>query len=161
MNCERIQDLILTDYLDDQMDKSQKKYLEEHLSNCPQCMEFLQTVRKAAVEPLRNAEKLNPPASIWSNVEESILAEQQGKTNVLVNFFEKLGWGTPIPRPAFALASVIVLVLLVGTMTEYKIQQEASTKEQIEYLDSLANPSEGLSDNGGQGFDTSVEKYFL
>lgn len=161
MNCERIQDLILTDYLDDQMDKSQKKYLEEHLSSCPQCMEFARIAKKAAFEPFVNAEKLSPPGSVWSNIQGSILAEQQGRTNFLVNLLDRFGWGSPIPRPAFAFASVMIMVLLVGTLTEYKIHQRVSAKEQIEYLSSLTNPSETSSGNGGQGFDTAVEQYFL
>ena len=161
MNCEKIQELILTDYLDDQMDKSQKKYLEEHLARCPHCLEFSETVKKAAFEPFVNADKPNPPESVWSNIEESILAEQQGKANVLANLWEKFKFSAPISRPAFAFATVVTLALLVGTLTQFKIQQGDSAKEQMEYLNYLTNPSDGLSANGGQGFNTSVEKYFL
>lgn len=161
MNCERIQELILTDYLDDQMDKSQRKYLEEHLSSCPQCLEFAQAAKRSAFDPFVGADKPNPSESVWLNIQESILAQQQGKGNVLVDFWERFKFSAPVPRPAFAFAAVITMVLAVGTLTEYRLHQKVSVKEQIEYLDSLANPSEGISVNGGQGFGTSVEQYFL
>ncbi|MBM4128995.1 MAG: zf-HC2 domain-containing protein, partial [Nitrospira sp.] len=60
MNCEKIQELILTDYLDGEIDKRQEEFIKQHLATCIGCQEFLSIAQKTVVEPFLNAGKVTP-----------------------------------------------------------------------------------------------------
>ena len=40
MKCKKIQEIILTDYLDGQLDEKQRSSLGRHLAECKSCKEF-------------------------------------------------------------------------------------------------------------------------
>ena len=40
MNCKKAQELMLTDYLDDEISEKEKARIEEHLESCQKCREF-------------------------------------------------------------------------------------------------------------------------
>ena len=49
-NCKKSQELMLTDYLDDQMTAKEKARIEEHLESCRKCREFSIAARKVGNE---------------------------------------------------------------------------------------------------------------
>jgi len=158
MNCERIQELVLTDYLDGQLTPAQKQHIDGHLHECPQCRAFVQAAHQTAFEPFLHAEQLKPSESVWQTIQESIEAEN-AKINIFENLWEKLKSLTLVPNPAVVLATVVTF-LAVGGMIQDKIHQQASAKESSEYLESLSDmPNAFVAD--GRGFVTTVEQYFL
>jgi predicted anti-sigma-YlaC factor YlaD len=157
MKCERIQELILTDYLDEQLSADQKKHIDQHLSGCAHCRLFAQTARQTAFEPFVKAERLQPAASVWEGIKEQIEASQE-RTNIFANLWENIVSLVRVPNPAVVMVT-IVSVLVVGGLTGMKVREQASAKDDVEYLDSLATPG-ALSFND-KGFDTGIEQYFL
>ena len=57
MNCKKIQEWILTDYLDGEMSQDQKDVLEKHISSCSECKRFLFAAKETVVEPFVNSKK--------------------------------------------------------------------------------------------------------
>jgi len=157
MNCERIQELILTDYLDDQLNPDQKNHIDQHLAQCPVCLDFTAAARKTVVEPFLHSKELEPSSSVWSGIKESILAQEE-RTNVFVSWWKK-NQSLALPRPAMAFAGALVFVFLVGGLNHFKHSAQKATNN--EYWESLAETPMALSFNDGDGFETTVEQYFL
>ncbi len=153
MNCEKIRELILTDYVDKEMSDEGKIRLSIHFSHCHECKEFFETVKNTVVEPFANAKKIEPPGFIWYRVKEAIIAKQQKKSV----FY--------IPRPALATSTIMALVLIVALMTTLRFNNkealETSREDQDEYSAYSIETPVSVVLNNDEGFGTLVEKYFL
>ena len=90
MNCKKIQDLILTDYLDDQISEKEKRPIEEHLSHCRFCRDFAAAARKVGAGLFTNLDKVGPPEFVWRRIRENIIAQQRKKETFAAKFFEKI-----------------------------------------------------------------------
>lgn len=77
MNCERIRDIIITDYIDHELDEKKQKEIEDHLSNCANCRAFEKALITAVVEPLRNSPAVNLPETLWSKIRNSLEQEEE------------------------------------------------------------------------------------
>jgi len=160
MQCEQCQQLILTDYLDGETNDTQNREIEEHLSRCPQCKEFAHNAKKITVEPFENMERLQPSPQVWVNIQEKINQPQE-QPDVLAGFLDKVKELLSAPRPAFALATALAVILMIVTLVPNKGNQSNVARidpvEQIEYMASLEiyEPDE----NGY--YETDIEEYFL
>jgi len=165
MNCEKIQELILTDYLDGQMPERQKQCVEQHISGCFRCREFLKRARETAVEPFTHAGKDIPPEFIWFRVRESIIAEKERAACTVPGFLEKLKSRFQVFSPYPVIGMVIMVIFIIGIVTQSKMFTTARVKsdaqEQAEYLVSMAEMSPENSMNEKTGFGTVIEEYFL
>ncbi len=165
MNCKDIKEVMLADYLDNETDSERKRHIEEHLDSCPACKKFYMEVKKAAYEPFLDADRTNPPEYLWRRIKETILAEEEKKPSLAANLLGKLRALLYMPRPALAIASIIVLILAVGTIAKVRIGSQeamrAGIQEQLDYFEYLTGSSGDLSANGSTGFGTPVETYFM
>ena len=159
MNCEKIQELILTDYLDGQLDAKCKDLVDQHLAGCPGCKEFSGIVGRSVFEPFLKAESLRPPEQVWFSIKENIAAEQPGRSNVFANFLENFQNSVRIPRPAIAFVTAMTLVIVVGTLTRFASHAPVNTNEQVEYMAQMIDASGDVA--ADDGFGTDEEKYFL
>ncbi|MBP6343113.1 MAG: anti-sigma factor [Candidatus Omnitrophica bacterium] len=160
MNCERIQELILTDYLDGRMADNAKKHIEEHLCVCPDCLQFAKAAKKTAFDSFEGVEKVQPPDHVWARIEEAIVEENGSFIRQAPQWLEYLKALVSVPRPVFALATVLILFLGVGTLHQVNIERQAATEGSMEYLVSLTDTS-STSSSAVSDFGTSVEQYFL
>lgn len=161
MNCEHIQELILTDYLDGTLAESPKKQVEDHLARCPQCLEFSKAAKRTAFESFERMEKVQPPEHLWSRIEDAILEETNPVVIPMPSWFERLRSLVALPRPAFALIAVLVLFLAAGTLNQFNIQKTAGGDSSMEYLVSLMSTATESSTSDSSDFGTAVEQYFL
>ena len=124
MKCEDVKELILTDYLDGQLGKEMKAQIEKHLTICKGCKEYEFLTRTAAVEPFDNLEKYSPPEATWNKIREQIEEELplQEPTNPFADLIHRVKTFLYIPKPAFVVTSILVL-LLVG-ITVIKLQPD-------------------------------------
>ena len=158
MNCKKAQDLILTDYLDGEMRGKEKERIEEHLEGCRECREFSVAAGKVGNGLFLGAERAEVPEYLWRRVRETIFAEELKRRTFASVIFEKLKAILYIPRPILAIATVVVLLLAIGTVTTIKINNQATRDaEYFEYLAGAVDNS--INDNGS--FGTSIEKYFM
>jgi len=140
MKCRQIQDLILTDYTDNEAPEAVRRQVEEHLAACSACRQFQAAVRARAVEPLQEAERAQAPARLWSRVTSAIYAQplEPAPAGVL----ERIKNLVAAPRPALALSTVAVLLVFgavlgrlyfTGSVQRHQLA-EAAVEEQIDYF---------------------------
>lgn len=165
MRCDKIQELVLTDYLDGELAGEQLRAVEDHLAACGQCREFAHHARKATVDPLEQLERIEPSARLWQNIQEAIAAEAQADPAMPVGFWEGFRRLFPAPRPAFVLAALVVAVVLSLTLIPRQTGQNSVVhsegEEQIEYLAALVEVTMGSAQDANGGYGTVIEEYFL
>ena len=158
MSCEKIKDLILSDYSDGRISEKLEKQITEHLNSCENCREFAQAVKKTAIEPFRKAEKIKAPDYLLSRIKDKITSQEQrpalgGLLDNLRIVFQ--------PRPAFTLATVAAVVILVLVITTSDLYNGNGVNEYLsEHMDSLY-PSDEEAGYLEIDFGTDIEKYFL
>jgi anti-sigma factor RsiW len=158
--CDHFKELILTDYIDRQLDKNSAGSVESHLLDCSDCRAFLKDVKNNAVLPLQQSLSQPVPAELWAAVRQSIEHDNQA-ASPMAGFIDRLKSLTVFPRMVPIFASLIVMLLAGSvTLTTMHIQQ-AKDKDQGEYLVSLLSPTglSTVSDNNDLG--TPIEHYFL
>lgn len=167
MKCENVKELILTDYLDGQLEKEQKAQIEKHLSICKGCKEYELLTRTAVVEPFNNLERHNPPEATWNKIREQIEEEQppQESTNSFADLIRRIKTFLYIPKPAFVVTSMVVLLLVVITViklpTEDRNIVKVNPESQIECINYLMSVFDQETMNGNDDFGTSIEELFL
>ena len=167
MKCEYVKELILTDYLDGQLEKEQKSQIEKHLTICKSCKEYELLTRTAAVEPFDNLEKHNLPEATWNKIREQIEEELplQEPANSFADLMRRIKTFLYIPKPAFVVTSMIVLLLVAITViklpTEEQNIMKVNPESQIECITYLMSVFDQETMNGNDDFGTSIEELFL
>ena len=156
MNCKKAQELILTDYFDEQFEAELKNDLEDHISSCFGCREFASVAHKSVVNPFLNAEKILPSDHVWRNIKESIENEPvPAAPKSLEYFFKMLKESFLFTRPAYALACILIIFFTTMLWSRTRMNRE------IEYIEYLVDVPEVLSNNQNVGYGTAIEDYFL
>ncbi len=167
MKCKYVKELILTDYLDEQLGKEQKTQIEKHLTICKGCKEYELLTRTAVVEPFNNLERYNPPEAAWHKIREQIEEELplQEPTNSFADLIRKVKTFLYIPKPAFVVTTIIVLLLAVITVIKLQPEDQKIVKvnpeSQIECITYLISVFDQETVNGNDDFGTSIEELFL
>ncbi len=165
MKCEKIQELILTDYLDGQAKEELKVNIEKHLTSCADCKEYERMARATTVTPFNNTERLRPPATTWDKIRNQIKKEEQPqeRTNPFANLIGGIKSLLYIPKPAFAIATVVIVLLVVVTVIKLPSEKivKLSTEDQIECMDYLLGVFNQESTDDNSDFETSLDEYFL
>ena len=78
MNCNRVRDIIATDYIDQELDERTLSVIENHLRDCATCRAYKEALVAVAVNPLRGQEIIQPPAGLWIRIQEELA---RGKTD--------------------------------------------------------------------------------
>ena len=104
MKCEKIQELILMDYLDGEMGAEQLEQVEKHLTACAHCREFETMAKQTVFEPFMNVERVSSPESVWYQIKKTI--EVKGEEAVVASFFENLRALFSVKRPVLALSII-------------------------------------------------------
>jgi len=113
--CDHFKDLILTDYMDGELDKNSAKNVESHLLECSDCRAFLKEVKSNAALPFQQTLHQPVPAELWGAIRQRIEDRNQA-VNPLADFIEKLKGLIVIPRLVPVFASLI-LMFLAGSVT--------------------------------------------
>ena len=167
MKCEDVKELILTDYLDEQLGKEQKAQIEKHLAICRDCKEYELLTRAAVVEPFNNVERHNPPEATWNKIKEQIEEELplQEPTNSFADLIHRVKTFLYIPKPAFVVTSILILLLVVITVIKLPTEDQKIVKvnpeSQIECINYLLSVFDQETVNGNDDFGTSIEELFL
>jgi anti-sigma factor RsiW len=68
MKCDKYRDIIITDYVDGELDERGKQEIDRHLRDCAACRAYAAAVSNLAVEPLRTTIPVEPPAFLWTRI---------------------------------------------------------------------------------------------
>lgn len=163
MKCNQIQDLILTDYLDGQLDEKKGAIIEKHLTVCACCRELVDATRKGVLAPFSTVKGIEPPGFLWERIKDAIITEQQSN-RYYQPWVEKVRKWVFLPRIA-VVAPIVTILILIGVMMPLKVthQQNTQTKvqEQVAYLAFLTEETSTEVLSGSNGFGTLLEEYFL
>lgn len=164
--CKKVKDLILTDYLDEQLNEDQKKIIEEHLSICVICREYELAARKTVIEPFNNVEKQNPPEAAWHKIKEQIKEEQrQGLTSSFADLIRRINPFAYALKPALAVVTIVIIIFVATAIIKLTSENSEVVKvdpgKQIECINYLISVFSQGSMNGNNDFGTSIEEYFL
>ena len=166
MKCENVKELILTDYLDGQLGKEQKSQIEKHLTICKGCKEYEFLTRTAAVEPFDNLEKHSPPEETWNKIREQIEEERplHEPANSFADLILRIKSFLHIPKPAFVVTSILVLLLVGITVIKLKPDDQkvvqVDPESQIECINYLMTIFDQETVNGNDDFGTSYRRLF-
>lgn len=108
MNCRQIKDR-LSEYIDKELDEAVEKQVADHIKACSSCRELEEFLRNTVIKPLRNAETLKAPQTIWEAVERRIVEEQP------LSLTERIrSWFDIVLSPVPAQAGAAIIILLLG-----------------------------------------------
>jgi hypothetical protein len=164
MSCRRIQEFIITDYIDGRMADKQMSLIDQHLTCCPACSEYLSNIKKEVINPFVNAPKVVPDGILWARIKQTIEDDQQQQLekSLKPDFWERLRSAVHIPRPAFALATVVTMIFMFGSTGQLFFSTPSvkiNGPDQVAYLSSLID--EPVAMNNGNDSQTPIEKVFL
>ncbi len=163
MNCEKIKELILTDYSDGEIKESLKLTINQHLANCKECRQLAESLNQTVIRPLRESEKLEPPAYLWEKIKQSIIESSPDKKSFFTMLKIRLEGFTFKPKPvfatAFAMALIVISLGIVRHTTRSNIAVNSYISDQMQIYSYLQ------ANNGSNGeyidFGTDLENYFL
>ncbi len=163
MNCKRIRELVMTDYIDGEASAEVQKEIREHLSICNQCRQFERALQEMAIEPFKKAKEIRPPESVWRSIKESI--EEKPSEGLFAGLKNSLGIIFGIRKPVIAAVVIALIIIIAGVFIRLPLnnQQVVSgyLEEQIEFI-SYLDADETNYFNGEQlDLGTTIEKYFL
>jgi len=164
MNCKKIQEFIITDYIDGQMGDKQKCFIDQHLTQCRACAGYLSSIKKVTITPFVKASIEVPDQLLWAQIKQTIEEEQQHQLEVSLkpNFWERFRLAVHVPRPTFALATVVTMIFMIGSTGQLFFSApvvKINGQDQVAYLSSLID--EPVDMNNGNDSQTPIKKVFL
>lgn len=162
MNCKKIQRLLLTDYLDGELDRGTLGHIKQHMDSCAHCKAVEQKLQEVRA-PFKKAKHINPPARIWQCICERITAEQILPEGSLFEcLVERLREFLFIRRqPVFATATITLTIIIFALIfIHIPVQRQIETdawnvvaKDIGFWIDE--------KDGAIYDFGTDIEEYFL
>ncbi len=159
MNCKRMKNLILTDYIDGNLKGHALKEIELHLGSCPTCHSIVQDA-KAAGKLFRAVSRQEAPAEVWHK----ILAEINA-TPVRRPFPETvlmyMRYYISHLKPAVVIASAAALLLFA--VTAVRLMPHKDYLETMGAQDDILTISYASYEEDASEYDlgTSAEMFFL
>jgi len=157
MNCEKVRELLLTDYADGEIEEVERKEVDKHLEACPRCTEFnsaLQQVR----EPFRKAGRVDVPEEVWEAIKGEVPREAVGR-NSAGAVLSGIALFVRAHKGAFAAGVACVLVIGAATLSRIDFYGNAGSAELDAYLEEQAEFP--VVNNGSMDLGTTIEEFFL
>lgn len=152
MRCKKIRKMILTDYIDRELDTRNYEEIESHLASCEGCRKVKEEALGVTAS-LRYSARLDPPETLWVGIKEAIEEENAAKENdVFSGIREFLADKKPV-LAAMATAFAIAAVVLVKSYVYDPLVLNAYMVKQMEFLDYLDNGNGGASSDSGIPFE--------
>lgn len=159
MNCEKIKELLMTDYIDGELEAALMKEVDAHIKKCGACRLLKAELEDKITVPLRQSGLVEPPQDLWSRIKGEIEEGSAEKPVPAVRI--RLRDIFTVKRPVFAVAAVMVILLTAGIFTKSHFMRKemltAYFEEQMEFIDSLNNGDNGFYES----IDSSPDDFFL
>ena len=107
--CKEFKDMILTDYIDGELNQNIKNQLEGHLQACAPCREFAQEAKAQLITPFKKIPRADVPADLWRSIEEKITQESE-ETQPVASWIDRLVQSLALPHLAPVMLSFILFV---------------------------------------------------
>ena len=163
MDCEKMREIILTDYLDGRIDGDRSGSLEQHFDVCSDCREFARIAREKAVLLFEGAGREAVDESVWDNIKEQVKQKTEPcGINPLEAFLD--GWKSwfVFPVPARAWVVTVLVCLVIGgplAIRQTALAREQADQQAVFYVELVGARS---AESGAEAdYGTPLEKYFL
>jgi len=157
MDCKKVRELILMDYLDGEANDGLRSQINIHFARCHSCREFSFLAKDNLLKPFNNISKAKLPESVWQRIKEEIESEQAKKRSCTLKFY--------FSKPAFAITTVALLLIIIGAMAKLRVNNQVLlqivAQSQAGYSFYSVDPAIGFLMNENTGFGTSIEEHFL
>ncbi len=159
MNCKRMKDLILTDYIDGNLEGRALKDVERHLGSCPTCNALARDL-KAAGKLLRATPQEEVPSGIWHNIRAEI-STASAKLNFPETVLMYARYYLSHLRPVVVIASAAVLLLVI--LTAVRLMPHRDYLETLAAQDDILAISYIGDEENQPEYDlgTAAEMFFL
>ncbi|OGS18501.1 MAG: hypothetical protein A2219_03660 [Elusimicrobia bacterium RIFOXYA2_FULL_50_26] len=151
MDCNKIRELLLTDYVDNELTRSLNADVDSHLAACPQCAEFLKKVKSAATAPFEHAPRATPPPEIWNRIQSSL-----GTTAPA--HLPRRHWLSATHRIRMVAFSLSAAAMLLVSFLYFSDRRDSVVSDPVLVA---AASYDWQADIEGNGFGTAVEEYLL
>ncbi|MDD5492988.1 MAG: zf-HC2 domain-containing protein [bacterium] len=122
MKCNKYRDIIITDYVDGELNEREKQEIDRHVRDCASCRAFAAAVSAVTIEPLRKTMPEEPPAFLWTRIQSRL---EQDHTRSRIKWLSVLA----------TLSMFIVMALtgnyLVSGMLSSTAQQETVASAEV------------------------------
>ena len=165
ISCEKIKELLLTSYIDDELDENIRKEVEQHLDECFECRELVIMLKKDIIAPLEGSSLAEPSIEVWAKIEEQI--SEPVDAGAKYTFWERVRHTifSPVPVAAvsFLVVGFIIFSIYHTSSTEnVDLDVESYFGKHIRFLKYLdSSGGEYYSDNDHLGFMSPIEKYLF
>jgi len=157
MKCKKMQDLIMSDYIDGELKGYLLKKVQDHLASCPECKQFEQSLQQEAIAPFKEAGQIKPPESVWEQIKGTILEEELQRKGVFSTIKNGLDYCLHAPKPVLACAAAVVLIVMTLIFTRLPFAGQGryfgDDLEVFSYLE--------IDESSYVDFDTTIEEYFM
>jgi len=162
MQCHKVRNILITDGLDGEWSETQRRRVEAHLAQCPECGAFARELQGAAAEPFMDMPRQDVPSDLLADIHRDLRVRVQARRSVFKNLIE-YWWQTVSARPALAFvpAAVVGLIVLLSVFQPPRVATQVALQDLSEdsYLMYLASYAE--DGNGSDGYGTVIEEVFL
>ncbi len=148
MKCDKVRELLMTDYIDAELDTGTEQLVREHLAACADCRGLECEVREAGVRGLAGAKRPEPPPYVWNRIREALSAEQPARSRS-ADFIRGLRHVFALPQMRLAVVTAAMVVIVVAFAVRQHIEERALDL----YLEEQAT---FLSDLGTNGNDMEL-----
>jgi len=141
MECKKIQDRLITEYVDKELGSEENIEVERHVAACSDCREFLGAVQKKSVIPFKGAGTLQPESVVWERILEKLEEERARSEGGFWKLVDRLVSHFPLPVPllrgAFVAALILVVVVLAKWPSSYADPAYGYISEQMTFMSGL------------------------
>ncbi|MFA5430270.1 MAG: zf-HC2 domain-containing protein [Candidatus Omnitrophota bacterium] len=165
MNCERIREIIITDYADGTVSGADAGLIKEHLASCRACREFEALVQSSAIAPFRRLAREDVPPGIWDAIREQLPEPAPERAFFLRAAVSRLFF---IPRPALLALSSVSICVAAALLIYFHLSPPGASggyivtvqDEKMQYMAYIMGFSDTMSDRN-KGEYTYIEEMFF
>ena len=159
--CRKFRTVILTDYIDAQLDSQMKERIDENLNECAGCRSFVEEVKSKLVVPFKELKPVPVPETLWPAIKEKIYGRREYSENRKESLLARLKGYFCLPRLSPALVG-FVLLILISSLVFYNQQMKlVKEKERADYLFSFLGTTGAFLGTATDNFGTLIEEFFL
>lgn len=158
MDCNKMEEIILTGYMDGELTGGALKDVEAHLTSCSRCRGLASELKSVSAE-FKKSGREDPPSEVWERIRSEV-SRTPAAAVFAQEFFRSARLIFVRLRPAIAITTAVALILVVlvaGRLMPYRGTVNTPAGED-EILLMAALDENGITD---YDFGTPEENYFL
>ncbi|WMJ78944.1 MULTISPECIES: DUF4349 domain-containing protein [unclassified Sedimentibacter] len=163
MNCNEVRDN-LSLYIDNELSEEEKKLMDEHLDNCPECRSELEDYRKL-IQMLNELPDEEPPAGYCDRLHKKLMKAasediEATKTSDIQEVYSKRSGKFKWMKYG-SLAAAFVLVLLVYSLNNARMGKSSNEMSYDTAEAPSEMPQEYIEESGTAPESATEEQYFI